>query len=378
VEQAVKARPYPWHALESVARDAPALLRDARRALGRALDAAKIAEALSEMVGERVRVDVAALAVSAADGPSLAGPKVVFATADDAVRLQIELESELARTLIARVLGRPIRPGDPRAVSGPEIDGAVLALVAQVARRAHGARDVLRPLGAGVLRLAPGERRLVLRATVMLGPDAYAAQVFLDLRRRAALAAELGPDDFAAFGELPVSLGVVVAASVADAAEVFALAPGDVWMPGRGWLVERTAGARALNGGPVGRVFLSPPSNERALVGTLGQNGEIVLVGVQSLPLDEEKSVTGQEHEHATATSEIVLDAPLVVRVEMGSVTMTMREWASLAAGDIIAMGRRVGEPVVLRAAGLEIARGELVDIEGELGVRIRERVQPA
>src|SRR5262249_58478941 len=106
--------------------------------------------------------------------------------------------------------------------------------------------------------------------------------------------------------------------------------------------------------------------------------GEIVLVGVQSLPLDEEKPVTAQQHEHATATSEVVLDAPLVVRVEMGSVTMTMREWASLGAGDIIGLGRRVGEPVVLRAAGLVIARGELVDIEGELGVRIRERVQPA
>lgn len=369
----MRARPYPWHALESVARDVPALLRDARRAVGRALDPGKIAEVLSEMVGERARIELTPPAVGTADAPSLAGPKVAFATADDTVRLQIELESELARTLIARVLGRPLRPGDPRSITGPEIDGAVLALVAQVARRAHGSADVLRPLGIGFLRLGPGERRLVVRATVILGREAYAAQAFLDLRRRSSPAVELGKDDFAAFGELPVSLGVVVAASVADAVEVFALAPGDVWMPGRGWLVER-AGGRAISG----PVFLSPPSSERVLAGRLGQNGEIVLVGVQSLPLDEEKSVTGQEHEHATATSEVVLDAPLVVRVEMGTVTMTMREWATLGAGDIIALGRRVGEPVVLRAAGMEIARGELVDIEGELGVRIRERVEPA
>jgi flagellar motor switch/type III secretory pathway protein FliN len=372
VEQALKARPFPWHTLEWVARDVPMLLRDARRAIGRALDAGAIAEAVSEMVGERVRIEVAPLAVGATDAPSLAGPKVAFATADDGVRLQIELESELARTLLARILGRPIRLGDPRAVTGPEIDGAILALVAQVARRAHGPSDVLRPLGAGFLRHGPGERRLVLRATVLLGSEAYAAQCFIDLRRRPAAARELGPADFAAFGELPVSLGVIVAASTAEALEVYALEPGDVWLPGRGWLVNRTGAP----GGLSGPIFLGPPSSEHVLAGRLGQAGEIVLLGVKSLRLDEERSVNDQDHD--TATSEVVLDAPLVVRVEMGSVSMTMREWASLGAGDVIALDRRVGEPVVLRAAGLEIARGELVDIEGELGVRIRERVRPA
>ena len=75
----------------------------------------------------------------------------------------------------------------------------------------------------------------------------------------------------------------------------------------------------------------------------------------------------------AKTMAEAVLDAPVVVRVEMGSVTLTAKEWAGLAAGDVIAMGKRVAEPVVLRVAGVEVARGELVDIEGELGVRILE-----
>ena len=77
-----------------------------------------------------------------------------------------------------------------------------------------------------------------------------------------------------------------------------------------------------------------------------------------------------------TATSEVILDAPLVVRVELGAVTLTAREWASLGAGDVIALGRRVSEPIILRVAGVEVARGELVDIEGELGVRIRQRTE--
>jgi flagellar motor switch/type III secretory pathway protein FliN len=71
-----------------------------------------------------------------------------------------------------------------------------------------------------------------------------------------------------------------------------------------------------------------------------------------------------------------VLDAPLVVRVEVGAVTLTASEWAALGPGDVVALGRRVHEPIVLRVAGAEVARGELVDIEGELGVRIRERAR--
>jgi flagellar motor switch/type III secretory pathway protein FliN len=374
VEQALTVQPYPWHTLESYPRDAPAFLRDARRALARAVDVGKIGEALGELLGERARIEVTPPRVVAEDAVSLAGPKVALTTADDAVRVQLELETEFARMLVARILGRPIRPGDPRAPTSSEIEGATLAIATQLARRAHGSGDVLRPLGAGILRFAPGERRLALRATVMSGGQAYAAQAFVELRHRAP-SATLEPVDTSWLEGLPVSLGVVVAVSTAEAAEVHALAAGDVWMPGRGWVVERTGA-----GSPpslTGSVFLSSPAGERVIAGRLGERGEIVLLGVKSLSL-EESSLSDPHGEHDTATSEIVLDAPLVVRVEMGSVSMTLREWTSLGTGDVIALGRRVGDPVVLRAAGLEIARGDLVDIEGELGVRIRERVKPA
>jgi flagellar motor switch/type III secretory pathway protein FliN len=74
---------------------------------------------------------------------------------------------------------------------------------------------------------------------------------------------------------------------------------------------------------------------------------------------------------------EIALDAPLIVRVEVASVTLTAREWGTLAAGDVIETGVRLAEPVVLRVGGREVARGELVTVDGELGVRIREMVDP-
>jgi flagellar motor switch protein FliM len=50
---------------------------------------------------------------------------------------------------------------------------------------------------------------------------------------------------------------------------------------------------------------------------------------------------------------------------------MTAREWASVAVGDTVSLARPLAEPVTLRVGGVEVAKGELVDIEGEMGVRI-------
>jgi len=40
----------------------------------------------------------------------------------------------------------------------------------------------------------------------------------------------------------------------------------------------------------------------------------------------------------------------------------------------VVSLGKRIGEHVVLRVAGVEVARGELVDLDGEVGVRIVAR----
>ena len=71
-------------------------------------------------------------------------------------------------------------------------------------------------------------------------------------------------------------------------------------------------------------------------------------------------------------------DVPVLVRVEIGEARMPAREWAAVGAGDVVALGRRVGESVVLRVGGVPVARGDLVDVEGEIGVRIVERLTAA
>lgn len=74
---------------------------------------------------------------------------------------------------------------------------------------------------------------------------------------------------------------------------------------------------------------------------------------------------------------EMVLDAPLVLRVELCAVSLSARQWADVQEGDIVETGVRLGEPVVLRISGQTVGRGELVNVEGEVGVRITERLTP-
>ena len=64
------------------------------------------------------------------------------------------------------------------------------------------------------------------------------------------------------------------------------------------------------------------------------------------------------------------------MRVELGTVEMKAREWAALGPGDVVALGRKIGDPAILRVGGVELARGELVQVEGEMAVRIIARAK--
>ena len=56
---------------------------------------------------------------------------------------------------------------------------------------------------------------------------------------------------------------------------------------------------------------------------------------------------------------------------------MTIRETLAIAPGSIIALNRMAGEPVDLLVNGRRIARGEVVAIDEEFGLRVTEVVSP-
>ncbi|WP_435017893.1 FliM/FliN family flagellar motor switch protein [Tundrisphaera sp. TA3] len=64
-------------------------------------------------------------------------------------------------------------------------------------------------------------------------------------------------------------------------------------------------------------------------------------------------------------------DIPVTLAVELGRVNIPLRRLADLKPGDVLELGRHAREPVELTSNGRLVARGELVQIDAELGVRV-------
>jgi flagellar motor switch protein FliN/FliY len=64
-------------------------------------------------------------------------------------------------------------------------------------------------------------------------------------------------------------------------------------------------------------------------------------------------------------------DVPVTLTVELGRINLPLRRLADLKPGDILELGRHSREPVELTSGGRLVARGELVQIDTELGVRV-------
>ena len=61
----------------------------------------------------------------------------------------------------------------------------------------------------------------------------------------------------------------------------------------------------------------------------------------------------------------------MTLTVELGRINLPLGRLADLKPGDVLELGRHAREPVELTSGGRLIARGELVQIDSELGVRV-------
>ena len=79
----------------------------------------------------------------------------------------------------------------------------------------------------------------------------------------------------------------------------------------------------------------------------------------------------------AKATSDsqeaLLRDLPVELTAEVGRLRMSARELIELGPGAVLPLGRPLAGPVELVVGGQVVAVGELVDVEGELGVRLVE-----
>ncbi len=79
-----------------------------------------------------------------------------------------------------------------------------------------------------------------------------------------------------------------------------------------------------------------------------------------------------------TPSLEILMDIPMEISVELGRVRLQIKDVVDLGSGSIVEIEKAAGDPVDVLVNGRLVARGEVVVIEDNFGVRITEILSPA
>jgi type III secretion protein Q len=374
VSVTLKTRPFPWASLDSLTTAQASVLRAARRWGAAYLRLDDLESVLGNLLRTGVRVRVRRVENLAGARTFGAGYGVLMAGDDAQAEALLQVETALATTVVARAIDQAPAVFHKVAPESAAIAGAFAAVIGTAARRAH-ETAVLRAARAGSAAELQADLPIsaqdwaVIALTVTVGDDAYSARVVVSPR---ALPSAPDPawtrETLLALGATPLSLPVVAAVFEATALDLASLEPGDALLPPQ-WPLARASSAI----GWAGPLLLAAPSGAIGINCVLSDDGRLVLRGdPQALFVREAEMV---ELDESSALVTAIGDVPVLVRVEIGEARMAARDWAGLQRGDVIALGRRVGERVVLRVGGVPVASGELVEIDGDVGVRIVERL---
>jgi len=336
---------YPWGALEPVSRAAARVATGTRQALRAS------AERTANALGELLELPCELLVRRTALGRVPALGQTLWLSRET-LALGVLVEPALAAFLAARVLRRSEPLSDPEGALSPALAGLIGALAIETSRRSGIATTLL---GAPPV----GEEALVVDVTLLLEGRPFSLTVFVVGAGAAVVTPELR---LAQLGELELRLPLVVASVAIDRQELLGLELGGALLVGEGATVD---------GEGVGHGVLVGPHSERGIRVQVRPDGRLVVGETTEARLTVERDNPSQ-NEGETLT-DVLLETPVVVRVELGAVSMSAREWARLGPGDVIETGQRIAEPVVLRIAGREVGRGELVNVDGQVGVRIQK-----
>lgn len=84
-----------------------------------------------------------------------------------------------------------------------------------------------------------------------------------------------------------------------------------------------------------------------------------------------------QVHSEQTRNLDLLMDIKLKLTVELGRTDLPIKKVLELTKGSVIELNKIAGEPVDLYANGKQIAKGEVVVIEDNFGLRITSIVSP-
>ena len=116
--------------------------------------------------------------------------------------------------------------------------------------------------------------------------------------------------------------------------------------------------------------------------GGMGQALEEALETNSAPPPPEHQETPPEQTAEPAAGAEInlesLLDVPVTLSVEIGRSKVPIRELVSLNQGSVIELDREVSEPLDLLVNGKLMARGEVVVVDGQFGLRLIEVVSPS
>lgn len=355
----------------------PAVTRDATRATRAVLRALAPSPALpDDLLGARwTRLLGDALHASpgvpcSVDRASLAGRLAwvaVYEHPDAGVVLAL-LDRPLAGRLAAIALGSP--DGAARAVD-PAVEGALAAVFVRAARvaTAPSPPPVLRAVTDRVdealdaLGARAGESLFTWPWTVRTRDDAGLCTLVLRAPwalRRPTLAGAL-----ARVGDVRVGVSLLGGRAWLASSTVAALSRGDVLT---------LDGLSRAPWGVAGDVTLVPGMpHDVGLTATLAEARAARLTSVVA-PLDfPQTDDASMDSDEQALTTDALGALPVEVTVELAHARFSVAELAAWRVGEVVVFPQAVGDVALVRAGGRAVARGELVDVEGVVGVRVVE-----
>lgn len=107
------------------------------------------------------------------------------------------------------------------------------------------------------------------------------------------------------------------------------------------------------------------PSEEQAVVDPIREPVEVLSADFPQMGASASQGPGGD--------MSLLSDVQLAVTVELGRTTMRVRDLLELGHGSVIELDRSVGTPVDMLVNGTVVARGDVVVVDDELGVRVTE-----
>ncbi|HXH60006.1 MAG TPA: flagellar motor switch protein FliN [Fimbriimonadaceae bacterium] len=120
------------------------------------------------------------------------------------------------------------------------------------------------------------------------------------------------------------------------------------------------------------KVTMSGDAFAGTLTWVVDPDSAMAILGIEQVE-EPQKSGTAVVTPKSEDSLDILMDIPLQISVELGRVKMVVKDVVELGAGSIIEIDKAAGEPVDVMVNGRTVARGEVVVIEDNFGVRITE-----